>query len=959
MSCERKMYIRNLIPYIVFTCILALTSCTDSSPVDVTSPNPKTLDGTTVPVLVSDWDENGNPSGGIGLLGAYHVSVDIDSLTGEMTSLRNTASQDVVEIVDITNFLMASPCTSCVELKSIMLNNSGNLVLRIGIKHPFAFPNPAKPISGRNRADLHVFNVEGTVYMQTLTTEKVTFPGIGETAGSCVLVNADGYSDYLDTAMNSIIQTEATVHPYILHFDDFSEGNFNVDNPYGFLDIVNPSGYLVMMQGSSMDFKNYEFDIEELSNPFAFTFVVGCTYGLSAESKSKRMDPVYSLPQFNKKAASKVWLSGITNSLPYGLQEGDINSSEVYEISVLDMNHGVLVGNAKNKMKYKSDIASITLEIPQIMSTPITITNPIPTGGNPKDKTNPLTYELTVTNALNKPAGEYSALVKVVDSYRPGTNEVIPADGISRVKPTEPTTLGYFDIAEFATYTYFIVDVAGTNVPPTACFTVIPNFSEYTVPIPLEFDASCSSDTDGSILMYEWDFDYVPANGFIASGVEGSFVLYEFDLTTVGTRTIACKATDDGLISDIDTVSINLVESSVLTFDPNQMVLDNACATGMPVGFHYSDSHYDSVEAICPTAGTNYNIMVVRSSDGGNSFESPTNVNDVLCPLSPGDVQEGVSLGKLDNNETSVVWLNTNLNSNNYHDITSSGIFGSDVNVDNPASLLPSQICHAVSGNDAVLLTYSAMKTDASPWHLDINFYYSTDVGVFETWNDDPIYITEESGSAAGADITTCSIATDDNSTLHAVYIYDIDPAPLTFNGEMRYTKSNYPYTSFTPYIPLGTIPGATNLFYSLSVAASRGGQDIYVAYKSNDSGVNNIRLIQSHDGGSSFSASTVIDDVATINCDQPCLVTDYFGRVYVAYIEQPSGTDDVKVRRSLNHGSTWDPSVTVNTLISADRLAPTITVDNSLRIHVFWKDSRNDLPPTPVTYQLYYAQGE
>jgi PKD repeat protein len=54
-----------------------------------------------------------------------------------------------------------------------------------------------------------------------------------------------------------------------------------------------------------------------------------------------------------------------------------------------------------------------------------------------------------------------------------------------------------------------------TNLPPTASFTVSP--ATGVAPLSVQFDASMSADTGGSIVSYSWDFGDGLANG---SGVK-------------------------------------------------------------------------------------------------------------------------------------------------------------------------------------------------------------------------------------------------------------------------------------------------------------------------------------------------------------------------------------------------------------------------------------------------------
>ena len=141
--------------------------CSGYSPVDTPSAENINNQNFDSSLLVSDRDADGNPIGGTGLLGLFQAHIDLQTLTGDFVPIRSTASEDVLEVVDITNFLTLTPCSNCVDLKSASMNNDNNLVLEIGIKHPFRSPDLNYPPTAQNRADLHVFNVEGTVFFDS------------------------------------------------------------------------------------------------------------------------------------------------------------------------------------------------------------------------------------------------------------------------------------------------------------------------------------------------------------------------------------------------------------------------------------------------------------------------------------------------------------------------------------------------------------------------------------------------------------------------------------------------------------------------------------------------------------------------------------------------------------------------------------------------------------------------
>ena len=94
------------------------------------------------------------------------------------------------------------------------------------------------------------------------------------------------------------------------------------------------------------------------------------------------------------------------------------------------------------------------------------------------------------------------------------------------------------------------VNVVG-NDPPTASLTATPETGD--LPLDVALDASGSTDSDGSIVNYEWDFD--------GDGVYDGFSetnLASFTYTTSNVFTAKVRVTDDAGAQDTDTVEITV-----------------------------------------------------------------------------------------------------------------------------------------------------------------------------------------------------------------------------------------------------------------------------------------------------------------------------------------------------------------------------------------------------------------
>lgn len=302
-------------PTCFFLLLLLAVSINCSSVINPTQPsNPDSHSNNQICVGVSDRFPDGTPAGGFGVMGIFTLDINSANLSVELIPVRSSNLTDTLEVVDITNFLTMAPYNNCAKIDSISLDINSNIVVSIGIKHPFGIGDPLKPISGRNRGDIHVFNVEGIVAAQDDSTSN--FPTIGKTIAASKLLNASGYTPYLDAVLdNAVFQTDADIHPYILHFADYSSGNFDRSNPMGFESVTNPPpcGNLVMAMGCDYDYRDYVFAPD--ANKMTMTFAIGCTYAISSASKSQRFSPEYRIPQHLKKAASEVKIIPLTGAL--------------------------------------------------------------------------------------------------------------------------------------------------------------------------------------------------------------------------------------------------------------------------------------------------------------------------------------------------------------------------------------------------------------------------------------------------------------------------------------------------------------------------------------------------------------------------------------------------------------------------------------------------------------------
>ena len=907
---RRRTTMRSFYIVIAIIFVSLLSSCSHGfgdSPGDIILGSPGLAsigDAPAPPVYVTSRDSSGNPVAGMGLMGIFAGRINLPTMQGELTSLRQGSMTDTLEVVDITNFLQLAPCSNCVKMSSISLDPDGHPVVKIGIKHPFPAGDPFKPITGRNRADLHVFNVEGIV--ASASGDVTSFPSLNMTISNYGLHNADGYSAYLDPYLDEILQTPANVHPYILHFDDYSQGNFAPGNSMGFESVTDPppTGNLVMAMGCDYSFKDYVFDVPATQD-IQFLYAVGCTYAITAASKSQRFAPEYRIPQDNKKAASEVWVEISQNDL----KAGDVASTAGLTIKVLDINHGVAVGDDLDKMAHDSSVAGIFVEVPGITSG--ATSSFTPTGGNGRDPADPLTFSVTITNTSGAGEGTYTGIAKVLDSYPPGQNgapSLNGKDGIKRVDPLIPPTDGLFDITEFATYARFEIEVSTANLPPVA--SLLPNPAYACIGNNVMFDATASVDPDGSIIRYEWDWD-------LPSGDPLQFAMDE--TTTVGTATspvypvmaskwVAVRVYDNGTpaLYDTEVVPLSIYDTDLIAypdikpitttglmninFSHTQDTLQNQ--TYLPChGMEGMASADGYVYAVFYAEEVDKGIYFMRSSDRGDTWSTPTKVATIPgSSVYGGCAIDAVGSGVYIEYSSSGAIQNTLTNNGDIYLLSNmshgDGAFTETVVRDMPdgTALYYTELAIDPLDTNNVYVAYgqAPYSTPTYNWH----YYDKIRVSISHTGPTGPFTETvlqgadhEFDGNDYGLELAVSPvdgdfyIFTGDNTQ---VAMYRSDDHGATFPTDAAHFFYNFTWGSYW------------NRDFDMALSP-KDGDLVYVIFASRID-LFNIKVWKATDGITLREITTSVSDASCSLRIQPSITVGPYGDVYAAWADNRTG---------------------------------------------------------------------
>ncbi len=434
-----------------------------SDPVSAGVPGANETAGTldSLPVIAFDG------STAIGLMGAFDLNFSADFTDVELIPMRTSALGESFVISGMSYFA-TRPCIDCLKIDRVALDGNGDVALGFWIKHPFPMGNTSEPPTAKNRCDLDLFDVAVVVAPQSATPSDYSNMQVQAYPDS--ILNADGYT--MDLAG---VTGDSAAMPYVICYEDSNKNRF-------------PMG---------IDWQYFYLIFSKTGTSFILYMTMG--YGASADYLT-RLEPVYYVPEFNRKSA---WKVEIETDIWYGGDPATIT------IDIYDWNHGRTVDDDypnpahTNQISAPSEITSVTVDV-QGMFDAIVEATTTDTRTNGWD--DPMTYTATFSNDNDLDEGVYIGLVKVLDSRTPGTG----LEGDSVIHTPDGIALEMYDVTEFATYQVFPVAIG----PP--CGPISGEILSPSCPLSgvadddlIDFTVTASSDNSGNpIVIYEVDWDY-------------------------------------------------------------------------------------------------------------------------------------------------------------------------------------------------------------------------------------------------------------------------------------------------------------------------------------------------------------------------------------------------------------------------------------------------------------------
>jgi len=161
------------------------------------------------------------------------------------------------------------------------------------------------------------------------------------------------------------------------------------------------------------------------------------------------------------------------------------------------------------------------------------------------------------------------------------------------------------------------------NLAPVAAFSV--STTKFTVPTAVTFDGSSSSDSDGSITNYAWDFgDGSSATGVVATHTYTTGGIFEVTLTVFDDRTATGAATRS-VIASLPTPSPAVTVSGKVTYD--RVPFNSTPGEGLDYGRISATPARGIVVEILNSSNGAFLAATTTDTQGNYSFAVPQNTS--------------------------------------------------------------------------------------------------------------------------------------------------------------------------------------------------------------------------------------------------------------------------------------------------------------------------------------------
>jgi len=209
----------------------------------------------------------------------------------------------------------------------------------------------------------------------------------------------------------------------------------------------------------------------------------------------------------------------------------------------------------------------------------------------------------------------------------------------------------YFFVILFLTLAIFLTGCSGsgvttppitTNQSPTASFTANPTSG--VAPLNVSFNASSSSDSDGSIISYAWDFkDGTTGNGETVNHTFSSIGNYNVKLTVTDDKGATASTTKTITVTETPNQSptASFTANPTSGASPLQVTFDASSSydsdgTIVSYAWDFKDEYTGNGETLNHTFNStgNYNVKLTVTDDKG-ATDSATKTITVTEPITP------------------------------------------------------------------------------------------------------------------------------------------------------------------------------------------------------------------------------------------------------------------------------------------------------------------------------------